>query len=382
LLRRCLLVLDDVWSADHLREFDVLSSSSQLLLTTREGSLLTGAGAVKEELDVLTQDESLWLISRWSGRAAQEFGTIADNVVQECGFLPLALTVCGAMIRDGVPSTDILSALRDSDLSFISHQGMNYVDLLDNSVEIGSPDEGLGLRLCSPRWRLIASYASLVEADLTNADLTHCRVYGISAWGLTLTESTRQRDLVITDANQSEVTVDNIEIAQFVYLLLHNENIREVLGAVTSKAVLILGRFTSERTAILHALREELRRRGYAPILMDFDKPVSKDLTGTVSTLAHMAQFIIADVTDPSSIPHELAFVGANVVIPIQPILMTGKSEFAMFADMRWRYHWVLPTYHYDSPEGLIADLSDRVIRPAEAKVLELRAPANSLDRR
>jgi hypothetical protein len=138
--------------------------------------------------------------------------------------------------------------------------------------------------------------------------------------------------------------------------------------------VLILGRFTSERTTILHALREELRRRGYAPILLDFEKPVSKDLTGTVSTLAHMARFIIADVTDPSSIPHELAVVAPNVLIPIQPILMTGKSEFAMFADFRRRYHWVLPTYRYHSPERLIADLSDRVIRPAEEKVLELRS--------
>jgi uncharacterized protein YjbI with pentapeptide repeats len=216
------------------------------------------------------------------------------------------------------------------------------------------------------------SYASLVEANLTDADLTHCRIYGISAWGLTLTAGTRQRDLVITDANHPEVTVDNIETAQFVYLLLHNENIHELLDTVTSKAVLILGRFTSERTIILHALRDELRSRGYAPILLDFDKPVSKDVTGTVSTLAHMARFIIAHVTDPSSIPHELALVAPTVAIPIQPILMTGKSEFAMFADFRRRYHWVLPTYRYHSPAQLIADLGDRVIRPAEEKVLEL----------
>jgi hypothetical protein len=38
-------------------------------------------------------------------------------------------------------------------------------------------------------------------------------------------------------------------------------------------------------------------------ILFDFDKPASQDLTATVSTLAHLARFIIADLSDPSSIP-------------------------------------------------------------------------------
>ena len=73
------------------------------------------------------------------------------------------------------------------------------------------------------------------------------------------------------------------------------------------ETVLILGRFTPERKAVLDALREEFRRRDYLPILFDFDKPASKDLTGTVLTLAHMARFIIADLTDPSCSPYEVA---------------------------------------------------------------------------
>ena len=43
---------------------------------------------------------------------------------------------------------------------------------------------------------------------------------------------------------EPKVTVDNIEVAQFIYLLLHNGKIRDVIDTVTSKAVLILGRFT------------------------------------------------------------------------------------------------------------------------------------------
>ena len=37
--------------------------------------------------------------------------------------------------------------------------------------------------------------------------------------------------------------------------------------------MLILGRFTPERKAVLDALREELRKRDYLPILFDFDVP-------------------------------------------------------------------------------------------------------------
>jgi hypothetical protein len=35
--------------------------------------------------------------------------------------------------------------------------------------------------------------------------------------------------LVITPKDEPEITVDNIEIAQFVYLLLHNQKIRDVI---------------------------------------------------------------------------------------------------------------------------------------------------------
>ena len=139
--------------------------------------------------------------------------------------------------------------------------------------------------------------------------------------------------MVVTSYGEPEITVDNIEVAQFVYLLLYNPKIRDVIDTIGRKAVLILGRFTPERKAVLDALREELRKRDYVPILFDFDKPASQDLTATVSTLAHLARFIIADLSDPSSIPYELATVVPTTPIPVQPILFSSCSEFAMFQD-------------------------------------------------
>jgi hypothetical protein len=107
--------------------------------------------------------------------------------------------------------------------------------------------------------------------------------------------------------------------------------------------------------------------------LFDFDKPSSKDLTGTVITLANMARFIIADGTDPKSIPHELATIVPSTLIPVQPILLVGQREYAMFKDLQLRHHWVLPTHHYVDQQRLIADLGERVIWPAEQKAIEIQ---------
>jgi uncharacterized protein YjbI with pentapeptide repeats len=214
--------------------------------------------------------------------------------------------------------------------------------------------------------------AMLVNTDLTGADLTGCNVFGVSAWGLKLDEATRQQDLIVTPEDAPEITVDNIEVAQFVYLLLHNVKIRDVIDTITSKAVLILGRFTDERKAVLDALREELRKRDYLPILFDFAVPAARDITETVSLLARMARFIIADLTDPSSIPKELEAIVPDLAVPVQPLLEGSSRPYAMFKDY-WKYDWVLPVYRYEGLEPLLATLAENVIAPAEAKLNALQ---------
>jgi hypothetical protein len=76
--------------------------------------------------------------------------------------------------------------------------------------------------------------AQLVGTHLANADLTGCRIYGISAWDLNL-DGVKQADLIITRDDQPEITVDNLKVAQFVYLLLNNEKIRDVIDTVGRK---------------------------------------------------------------------------------------------------------------------------------------------------
>ena len=214
--------------------------------------------------------------------------------------------------------------------------------------------------------------ATLVNTDLTGADLTGCRIHGVSAWRLKLESTTKQQNLVITAENEPEITVDNIEVAQFIYLMLHNEKVRDVIDTITSKAVLILGRFTDERKKVLDALRDELRKRNYLPILFDFDVPATRDITETVSLLARMARFIIADLTDPSSIPKELEAIVPHLAVPVQPLLEGSSRPYAMFKDY-WKYDWVLPVYRYEGLAPLLAMLAEKVIAPAEEKVKALQ---------
>jgi hypothetical protein len=222
----------------------------------------------------------------------------------------------------------------------------------------------------------------LVGASLTGANLEGCRVYAVSTWDVRL-DGAIQTNLRITPPDQPNITVDNLEVAQFLYLMLHNEKIRAVIDTLTSKVVLILGRFTPERKAILDALRDSLRQRGYVPVLFDFDGPESRDTSETVTLLARMARFVVADLTDPSSLPLELQAFVPDVQVPVQCLILEGQQPFAMFRDLRTKYRWVLPPASYTTIEDLLSTLPERVIAPAEAFAKRLepdRADASTID--
>ena len=215
------------------------------------------------------------------------------------------------------------------------------------------------------------SGATLISTNLQHANLTACSVYGISAWNVRL-DGAIQSNLVITPQGESPIQVDNLEVAQFIYLLLNNEKIRSVIDTITSKVVLILGSFKDDRKVVLDAIRDELRKRDYLPVLFDFEKPASRDLTETVSTLAHMARFVIADITDAKSIPQELMAIVPNMPsVPVQPLLLASQREYGMFEHFR-NYPWVLEEVLYADQQTLLAELSGKVIAPAEAKAKEL----------
>ena len=209
----------------------------------------------------------------------------------------------------------------------------------------------------------------LARANFRAATLVGCKVFGISAWDLDL-ESARQRDLNVNRSEAPPVLVDDLEVAQFVYLLLDNKRLRRVIDTITSKVVLILGRFTPERKAVLDAFREYLSANDYVPIIFDFPVPESRDTSEVVTLLARMARFIIADLTSPSSIPKELEAITPSLAVPVKPPV-EGDALYSMFKDY-WKYDWVLPVHRYGSLDDLLDSVGKDVVEPAIAQALEL----------
>jgi len=149
-------------------------------------------------------------------------------------------------------------------------------------------------------------------------------------------------------------------------LILNNKEIRDAINTLTSKSVLILGRFAlPERKAILDALRNKLREYNLLPIVFDFDRPTDKDFTETIKTLAGLSYFVIADITNPRSSPLELQATVPDYQIPFVPIIQEGESPFAMMVDLQKKYNWVLPTKSYDSIETIMQALKPGIIDPA-----------------
>ena len=84
--------------------------------------------------------------------------------------------------------------------------------------------------------------------------------------------------------------------------------------------------------------------------------------------MAHMARFIVADITEAKSIAQELQVIVPNLpTVPVQPLLLASEREYGMFESFR-PYPWVLSTYYYDNLDDLLVSIEDKVISPAEEK--------------
>ena len=215
------------------------------------------------------------------------------------------------------------------------------------------------------------SGANLNQADLSRANLSGAELFEANLNGANLFEANlNQAKLIKADligVNLSKAyPVEALNGANLSGADLSWAEFRRIIDTITSKVVLILGRFTDNRKAVLDALREELRKRNYLPILFDFEVPATRDITETISLLARMARFVVADITDAKSIPQELAVIVPDLPsVPVQPLLLEGSAEYGMFEHFK-KYPWVLETYRYASSERLIAGLAEHVIDPAE----------------
>lgn len=223
--------------------------------------------------------------------------------------------------------------------------------------------------------KAILQGTSLINSQLGNANfhdaiISDCLVHGISAWGLQNLDTAQQSNLIVTRNDEPQITVGDLEVAQFVYMLLNNSKIRNIIDTITSKVVLILGRFQNMQR--LQSISEEFQKRDYVPVIFNFEKPVSHTFIETVSTLAHMAKFVVADVTDPKIVLQELPHIVSSVAVPVLPLLEKGSKEPITLSDLRVNHLSLLDTCRYEDIDDLIQSFDEKVIDPLKTKGEEL----------
>jgi hypothetical protein len=134
--------------------------------------------------------------------------------------------------------------------------------------------------------------------------------------------------------------------------------------------VLLLGRFDEGRMQLLDALCKSLRthKDAYVPIVFNFEKPNVRNLRESVLALALSARFVIAEVSDPRSVPLELDAIVTNLPsVPVAPIVNDNQKAFAMMPSPD-DYRSVLPPFYYHDVKQLLKQIDAKVIRPVEAK--------------
>lgn len=191
--------------------------------------------------------------------------------------------------------------------------------------------------------------ATLVNANICSARIENCIVYGVSAWGLITDINTFQRNLMMEDTNvtgdniMEEVAritehyplmVDDIEVAQFIHFIKNYSNLGKGLTAMLEKGVLLLGKFREGGREILEKVAGIVRSRKLIPIIFDFDGPRGSNIIETVTVLAGISRFVVANLNG-SSVPAELERITANFKRPIITYLNSAEEDkiYAMFSD-------------------------------------------------
>ena len=132
--KAALIVVDDVWRSADVEPFRAESPRSRLLFTTRDSSIAAAVGAQELFADLLTVEQSRDLLARWCDLKPESLPAEAGELIVDCGRLPLALAMIGAMLRSKPEAywKHVRNLLRSADLGKIQAQFPNYphTDLL------------------------------------------------------------------------------------------------------------------------------------------------------------------------------------------------------------------------------------------------------------
>jgi hypothetical protein len=113
--------------------------------------------------------------------------------------------------------------------------------------------------------------------------------------------------------------------------------------------------------------------------LFDFNRPSGRGFGETVTLLARLARFVVADLTDALEVRSELMqIVPTSPRLPVQPILEAGASAYSTFATDVEPYPWVLPSISYQADAASLDALVERIVTTVESRWRQDSAPTAS----
>jgi hypothetical protein len=169
--KKALLVVDDLWNVGDIEPFQIAGNNCKLLVTTREVPV---KGATPYNLDVMTETQSLALLRGYLGSelTAKEQEK-AKNLAKTVGYLPLALELGAAQVKDGITWDELLEDLQAE---------IAYLEILDRADAEDTPHEEK-----RKHYSLIASF-NLSLKRLKSARLRQFIWLGVLPDDVTITE--------------------------------------------------------------------------------------------------------------------------------------------------------------------------------------------------
>ncbi|KST68055.1 NB-ARC domain-containing protein [Mastigocoleus testarum] len=163
--KACLIVLDDVSRVEQVKAFNDLGEGCCLLFTTCDARIITDLGAVEYKLNFFNNEQALDLLAKWVGQEVETLPNVAREVAKQCDYLPLALSLCGAQIKDGMRWKSLRDALQETKLKRLNRPGGSIYQLLKISID-ALADENKTYAECYRELCIFPSGSSIPEAAL------------------------------------------------------------------------------------------------------------------------------------------------------------------------------------------------------------------------
>jgi len=226
--KAALIVVDDVWSKTDIEPLLAESPRSRFLFTTRDASIGHCVNAHQHRADLLDLEQSRELLASWANLPRENLPGPADYIIAECGRLPLALSVVGAMLRGKNIRfwSDALGRLRRADLSSLKKQlpqgQESFFKAVETSFQSLEPEMQKQYKALGVLLEDMAAPLPILET-LWNVDTAEARNISNRLADLSLAQS---------DAEEESIRVHDLQLDYVRAQFPHREALDLIHGAV------------------------------------------------------------------------------------------------------------------------------------------------------